>query len=175
VGGINIDPHLDVRETIGSGMPFRALIEAHHLEPARFTTLGAGRFTNSRAHSDWLASRGGTITPITALLRDPAAAIKTALNHAGHRAFVSFDLDALDAAFAPGVSAINPAGLSPLIAAALCEAAGADPRVQHFDLMELSPPHDPDGRTARLAALLFLSFLAGFTRRDQAPHPGANP
>jgi arginase family enzyme len=32
-----------------------------------------------------------------------------------------------------------------------------------MDFMELSPPHDAQGRTARLAAHLFLAFLAGFS------------
>lgn len=175
VGGVSIDPHLDVRETIGSGMPFRSLIEASHLEPARFSVLGIGRFTNSRAHTEWLGSRGGAITTIASLRADPLAALRTALNRAGRDSFLTFDLDAIDAAAAPGVSAINPAGLSPHDAAAICEAAGADPRIRHFDIMELSPPHDPDGRTARIAALLFLSFLAGFARRDQSHHAGATP
>jgi arginase family enzyme len=44
----------------------------------------------------------------------------------------------------------------------LAEAAGRDARVGHFNIMELCPPHDPDGRTARVAALLFLSFIAGW-------------
>jgi hypothetical protein len=33
--------------------------------------------------------------------------------------------------------------------------------------MELCPPLDPDGRTARVAALLFLSFVAGFSERPR--------
>jgi len=37
--------------------------------------------------------------------------------------------------------------------------------VRCFDLMELNPAHDPDGRTARAAAHLFLSFLQGFAQR----------
>ena len=44
-------------------------------------------------------------------------------------------------------------------------ACGADPRVRCFDLMELNPAQDPDGRTARVAAHLFLSFLQGFALR----------
>lgn len=166
VGGVNIDPHLDVRETPGSGMPFRALIEGGQVEAARFSVLGVGRFANARAHTEWLASRGGTMVPIANLTDDPPALLRSALARAGHRAFVSFDMDSLDASAAPGVSAPNPAGLNTHAAATMCEAAGADQRVGHFDIMELCPPHDADGRTARAAALLFLSFLAGFSRRD---------
>ena len=69
--------------------------------------------------------------------------------------------------FAPGVSAVNPMGVTPAIAASVAEQAGSNPMVRHFDIMELSPTHD-DGRTARLAALLFIHFLAGFERRSHA-------
>jgi arginase family enzyme len=85
--------------------------------------------------------------------------------------FVSFDLDVLDAAHAPGVSAINPAGWTCARPKPGWRACGADPRVRCFDLMELNPAHDPDGRTARVAAHLFLSFLQGFARNDDAAHP----
>ena len=79
---------------------------------------------------------------------------------------MSIDLDGIDSAFAPGVSAPSPMGLGALAhAAGLAEAAGADARVGHFNLMELCPAQDRDGRTARVAALLFLSFVAGLRRR----------
>lgn len=175
IGGVNIDPHLDVRETIGSGMPFRALIDGGHLDASRFTVLGAGRFTNSVEHARWLNDRGGTIIGIEELQRDVPGRLKHALDRASgvdrvdsrdaHPVFVSFDLDALDAAHAPGVSALNPCGLTPGEGAIIAETAGSDPRVRHFDLMELCPEHDEQGRTARIAALLFLHFVAGFAAR----------
>jgi len=79
--------------------------------------------------------------------------------------FVSFDLDVLDAAHAPGVSAPNPAGWSTREAERAVLACGADARVRCFDLMELCPTHDEGDRTARVAAHLFLAFLAGFAAR----------
>ena len=39
------------------------------------------------------------------------------------------------------------------------------PHIRCFDIMELNPAFDPDGRTARLAAHLFLSFLRDFAKR----------
>jgi len=167
IAGINLDPHLDVRETIGSGMPFRQLIEKHFLDPARFVELGTGRFSNSREHIEYLTSRNSHPVTIDRLLANPAIAINHAFDTAfdsGLCGFVTIDLDALDGSFAPGVSAVNPMGVSPAIAAAIAERAGETAAVHHFDIMELSPPYD-DGRTARIAALLFIHFLAGFERR----------
>ncbi len=153
LAGIYFDAHLDVRETAGSGMPFRRLVEdcgvsALHLH-------GFRPLVNSLEHLDWFRAHGGRTHPENAKVALPRA----------KNLFVSFDLDVLDAAHAPGVSALNPAGWNVREAEAWVRACGADPRVRCFDLMELNPAHDPDGRTARIAAHLFLSFLQGFAQR----------
>jgi formiminoglutamase len=166
VGGINLDAHLDVREKVGSGMPFRRLIADGHLDPRAFVELGLGRFANDQRDVEWARAQGATLVSADEVLTSgfsPAALLKQAL--APGAGFVSIDLDGIDAAFAPGVSAPCPLGLGVGHAARLAEAAGSDARVGHFDLMELCPPHDHEGRTARLAALLFLSFVAGWRER----------
>ncbi len=153
--GIYLDAHLDVRETVGSGMPFRRLIEDCGVE--RLDVVGLDPFVNSREHTAWFVEHGGRIDSLAPGEGWPSGDI-----------FVSIDLDSIDAAFAPGVSARNPNGLTPGVAAAWARAAGRCPRVRCFDIMELCPPRDHDGRTARLAAHLFLSFLAGFAERSTA-------
>jgi len=152
--GVYFDAHLDVRDTPGSGMAFRRLIEDGH---ARSLHLHGFRpFVNAREHHAWFIAHGGHAALDTA---------PVALPPEPPQLFVSFDLDVLDAAHAPGVSAPNPAGWSPRDAEPWVLACGADPRVRSFDLMELCPPHDEGGRTARLAVHLFLAFLAGFATR----------
>lgn len=153
LAGIYFDAHLDVRETAGSGMAFRRLVEdcgvgALHLH-------GFRPLVNSQDHLDWFRAHGG---------RTHLDGTKPALPKAKDL-FASFDLDVLDAAHAPGVSAMNPAGWTMSEAEAWVRACGSDPRVRCFDLMELNPAHDPDGRTARVAAHLFLTFLQGFASR----------
>lgn len=166
VGGVNVDAHLDVRQRVGSGMPFRRLIEGGFLRASAFTELGLGRFANEQGDFEWLAAQGARLLTVDQLLTggaEPGAALAAALTPG--RAFLSVDLDGLDGSVAPGVSARNPLGLGLAQVAALCEAAGASERLHHFDLMELSPPYDLDDRTARAAAYLFLSFVAGLMRR----------
>jgi len=166
IAGLNIDPHLDVRDTPGSGMAFRSLIEGGSLDAPRFSTLGAGRFASSREHVEWLRSRGAHITLLDDLRGSPSGMLARAIDRWGDRpGFVSFDLDSLDASVAPGVSALNPDGLSVREAASMLHAAGAAPRVRQLHLMELNPAFDEQGRTARVAAHLVLQFLAGFSRR----------
>jgi len=167
LGGINLDAHLDVRERVGSGMPFRRLIERRKLDPRRFVELGLGRFVNDRQDLDWLSAQGGTLVFAHDVL-GRGLDVDGALAHASAQgpAFVSVDLDALDQSVAPGVSAQNPLGVPVWEAARLAEAAGACPAVVHFDLMEHNPAFDPDGRTARVAALLLLHFVAGLCQRQ---------
>ncbi len=168
LGGVNLDAHLDVRERVGSGMPFRRLIEGGWLDPKRFVELGLGRFANERGDFEWARRHGVRLVMAEEVLRRGVRAPEL-LTYAlsGGPGFLSIDLDGLDAAFAPGVSAQNPLGLSLSAAAELAEAAGRDRRIRHFDLMELCPPHDSGARTARAAAYLFLCFVAGFQQRPR--------
>ncbi len=153
LGGIYFDAHLDVRETAGSGMPFRRLIEDCGV--AALQLHGFRPPVNSREHYAWFRAHGGTVAPAGGRVTLPR----------GRNLFASFDLDVLDAAHAPGVSALNPAGWTVREAETWVRACGADPRVRCFDLMELNPRFDVDGRTARVAAHLFLAFLSGFVER----------
>ncbi|MEM7621668.1 MAG: arginase family protein [Planctomycetota bacterium] len=151
--GVYFDAHLDVREGLGSGMPFRALAEtcgvrelhAHGIDP----------FANNASHQAWFAAHGGRLDSFGPEDPWPEGDL-----------FVSFDMDVIDQAYAPGVSAMNPCGMTPGMAKRWARSAGRCPRVRCFDIMELSPPLDPTGRTARLAAAVFLAFLRGVAERS---------
>jgi formimidoylglutamase len=153
--GVYFDAHLDVRDEPGSGMPFRRLIE--HGGIGRLDLFGFDPLVNSPAHLDWFQAHGGNLADWPAHQWPGSEAC-----------FVSICLDAIDMAQAPGVSAPHPAGMSAQQLADYAEAAGRNPSVCCFDIMELSPPFDEQGRTARLAAYLLLRFLAGIKRRAGA-------
>lgn len=151
--GVYFDAHLDVRAEEGSGMPFRRLVDdcgvkalyVHGLDP----------FANTGEHMQWFREHGGTVDGFAP--GDPWP---------DGRLFASFDLDVLDQAFAPGVSAGNPCGWTPALGERWARSAGACERVRCFDIMELNPNHDEGGRTARLAVRLLLAFLSGFVERE---------
>ncbi|HYE03862.1 MAG TPA: formimidoylglutamase [Phycisphaerales bacterium] len=161
VACVYFDAHLDVREMPGSGMAFRELIAEHNVGP--ITCVGASALVNSRAHAEWFGARGR-------VLAEPLeeAAVLSALG-APPRLAVSLDLDCLDAAHAPGVSAVNPAGFPPARVAGWVRAAGASPGLRCFDVMELCPAYDESGRTARVAAHMVLSLLRGIADRPGPP------
>lgn len=154
--GMYIDAHLDVRPEVGSGMPFRALIEGGFA--TTLTCVGMNPLVNTTEHADYFVSKGGKI------IQPPRAGASPA--PASGRSFLSLDMDAFDASVAPGVSALNPSGLFPREVEGLIRAAGRSPAVRCFDIMELNPAFDEGGRTARLAAHMFLTFLRGLAERE---------
>jgi len=170
LGGVNIDPHLDVRERVGSGMSFRRILEEGHgvVDPTLFATIGVGAFSNDPRHIDWLRQRRATLLVFNGDQHQLLERFIDLLDllRATPSLFASFDLDVLDASVAPGVSALNPMGLTPVTASLICRSLGRMRNLCYFDLMELNPPHDVQGRTARLAVHLLLQFLAGVAERS---------
>jgi agmatinase len=75
-------------------------------------------------------------------------------------AFLSFDVDFVDPAFAPATGTPEPGGPTSAEALALLRSL-AGIRFRGFDLVEVSPPYDNPGQTtALLAAAIAYEFLA---------------
>jgi len=170
LGLITIDAHLDVREyadaaSLSSGTPFRRALETEVLDGARVAMVGIRRFANSRHYLDWARERGIHLVSVDEVAANGAAeTARAALEVATRGAdalYLSIDIDAADAAFAPGVSATGIGGLSAREMIGLVSTIARHPKLIGADVMELSPPYDQDARTARLAARLVLELLAG--------------
>lgn len=170
---ISIDAHLDVREypdehSLSSGTPVRRALETGIAAGARTAVIGLRPFANSRHYLEWARERGMHLyTAEQVAERGAAAVARDALAAATGDAdalYLSVDLDAADAAHAPGVSAAGVGGLTAREMIALVGAIAAHPWLVAADLMELSPPHDEGGRTARLAARLLLEVLSARER-----------
>jgi formimidoylglutamase len=166
---VNVDAHLDLREYdddahLSSGTPFRRALETPILDGARTAMIGIRRFANSQYYLDFATEQGihlSTVEDIDA--HGPVTAARAALYRATTGAdalYLSIDMDAADAAYAPGVSAPGTGGLSSREMIDVVRTVATDPRLVAADIMETSPPYDPDGRTARLAARLLLEILA---------------
>jgi agmatinase len=85
-------------------------------------------------------------------------------------AYLSFDIDVLDPAFAPGTGTPEVAGLLPHEALAFLRALAGQPFVG-FDVVEVSPQFDGPGQTTALhaAAVAYeLLALAAIAKRDAA-------
>jgi formiminoglutamase len=166
---VNVDAHLDVREYedeahLSSGTPFRRAMETSIVDGAHVAMIGIRRFANSQYYIDFAAGEGVHLSTVEDVGTHGAVTVsRAALDRATAGAdalYLSIDMDAADAAFAPGVSAPGTGGLSAREMIDVVRTVAADPRLVAADIMETSPTYDPDGRTARLAARLFLEILA---------------
>ncbi len=167
--GVYFDAHLDVRAEVGSGMPFRRLVEDCGVRS--LNVFGLNPLVNTREHTAWFESHGGHIhgESLSGASEAVLASLAECLDGRStphHTVFASFDMDVLDASAAPGVSALNPAGWSVREGAIAAEMCGRSPYVKCFDIMEFNPAYDEQGRTARVAAHILLSFLRGFSARS---------
>jgi len=87
--------------------------------------------------------------------------------------YLSLDLDAMDPAFAPGVSHHEPGGLSSREVIGLVQSCPG--RLVGADLVELNPARDRDGVTAMLAAKLLKEIVARMLRDLRPAQAASSP
>ena len=141
---------------------YRAL-ECAKLDPARVVLAGCRDFDLEEL--DFIGRRGMLMLPIGEVAADPAAAGRRIAAAVGdHPLHVSFDIDVLDPAFAPGTEIASAGGLSTRQALAVLAAIAERCRLVGLDVMEVSPPLDHADITA-LAALKIVFEFWGLSQR----------
>jgi len=159
---LNWDAHTDVRELkdglAHSGSPFRQAV-LHPSQACRsYHVAGLLPTSVAQSHLAFVTEHGGCYEWKESLSPERIKAMYTSYSSP---IMVSFDLDTVDQAFAPGVSAPAVNGLTPDLWLHAAYVAGACPFVQSMDIVELNPLFDHDHQTAKLAALTLWSFLKG--------------
>jgi formiminoglutamase len=162
---LNWDAHADVRElkngSAHSGSPFRQALEDPSGLCRSYVVAGLEPHAVAPDHLAYVQQRGRAIWR-DELTCESIASIYGAM---ASPTLVSFDLDALNQAEAPGVSAPNAAGLRSELWLAAAYAAGQSESVTSADVVELNPRLDRDGQTVRLAALTVWWLLRGCAER----------
>jgi agmatinase len=163
-----LDAHADVwdqyyGERLFHGTPFRRAVEEGLLAPER--SLLAGMRGPVYAESDLAAPAELGFEVISGdelrALAPGDYAERVRARVGDQAAYLSFDVDVLDPAFAPGTGTPEAAGLLPHEAFALLRALAGGPRFVGFDVVEVSPPYDGPGQvTALNAANVAYEFLA---------------
>src|SRR5690606_18681010 len=166
---LNWDAHADVRPLkegqAHSGSPFRQALRHQSRRCRRYTVAGLHPWRVAEAHRRFIETHGGEAVPLDALTGERVAGL--AVRTEGP-AMATFDLDAVDAALAPGVSAPGVGGMDAGRWLFAAEACGRSPAFASFDVVELNPRFDVDGRTATLAALTVWHVLRGLAARTGA-------
>jgi formimidoylglutamase len=175
-GVINIDAHADVRPLLDgsrahSGSPFRQMLEdeASQLAPGAFVEFGLQHASVSEHHVRYVIDKGMTVFMLEHIrAQGLRPAWQDALNIATEAAkhlYVSFDMDAVSSAYAPGVSAPASDGFTASEAVSMVLEAARHPAFKMFDVVEVNPEHDVDGRTAKLASTLIATAIRGIAER----------
>ena len=173
LGMIQVDAHSDTwdsyfggsRFTHGTG--FRRAIEEGLLDPRRVVQVGLRGGLYDKSDKDWGLARGVRMVEIEEFHeKGPAAVAAEARAIVGDRPlYVSFDIDGVDPAFAPGTGTPEVGGVYPREAQFFLRALrGLD--IVGADVVEVSPPFDPGGGTALVAATMMFEILCAAVDRD---------
>lgn len=176
---IHFDAHSDAwtdhfGEPAGHGTWVHEALAAGLVAPAQCVQIGL-RSSGIRAARDYVADLGGLVYPARALRGLDGAALQPVIDaivaRVGQRAcYLSFDIDCLDPAFAPGTGTPEPGGLSTSQVFTLLEGLSVL-RCVAMDCVEVCPPYDHAELTSLAAATLVWTYLCGQMARQAGRLP----
>lgn len=161
---IHFDAHVDTwpdsaGQRFGHGQPFYHAIEEGLIDPTRTIQIGI-RSPLTRDVHDWTVGRGVTIVPAMAVHEQGPAAIAARIAEAvgAAPAYLTFDIDCLDPAFAPGTGTPEIGGLASWQAQAILRRLGGIDFIG-MDLVEVAPAYDVAEITALAGATMIYEYL----------------
>jgi agmatinase len=175
---VHLDAHADVWDSYYGvkyfhGTVFRRAVEEGLVDPYRSVQAGMRGTLYGAEDEDAPAELGFDAIPWSELSGMSAQSYGERVRRRvdGAPAFLSFDVDFVDPAFAPGTGTPEVGGPTSAQALAYLDSlTGIDFR--GFDCVEVSPPYDPSGITAWLAASAcheMLALKALWERDHQGP------
>src|SRR5262245_43118665 len=165
VGMVHIDAHCDTGSNyLGSnyhhGAPFARAVEEGLLDPRRTVQIGIRGGINDRDVWKFSHESGMRVIYMPEVydigIKATMAEARRVVGHGP--TYVSFDIDSLDPAFAPGTGTPEVGGFTSLEAQTMIRAL----RGLHLigaDVVEVSPPFDPSGLTALTGASIMFELL----------------
>ncbi|PIT91148.1 hypothetical protein COU17_01980 [Candidatus Kaiserbacteria bacterium CG10_big_fil_rev_8_21_14_0_10_49_17] len=147
---------------MGVGHEVLTKIAKRHVDPENFVFLGLKDI--DEAEIEFLQKRSIPCTTILDIARHGLAPALAAIDRLAHKVdavWVSLDMDAIDAAYAPGVGLDSPDGLTRREIVGIAQYLGKTCRVAGLDIVEMVPKKDTDAKTAGLALELLARFLGG--------------
>ncbi len=162
---IHIDAHADINdvmfgEKIAHGTPFRRSFEEGLLESSKVFQIGLRGTGYSPDDFNWSRDRGFTVVQAEECWgKSLAPLMKQVRSEIGDwPVYVTYDIDSLDPAFAPGTGTVEIGGLTIWQALEIVRGT-AGLNIVGGDLVEVSPPYDPSGNTALIGANLLYEML----------------
>jgi agmatinase len=165
LGLVHFDAHVDTwpdsfGQIYGHGSVFYHAIEEGLVDPRRMVQIGI-RSPVQKAVFDWTLGKGVTILSAEEVHEQGPRAISERIHSVVGEgvSYLSFDIDALDPAFAPGTGTPEIGGLATWQAQAILRRLGG----LHFagmDVVEVAPAYDVGEITALAGATILWEYLA---------------
>jgi formiminoglutamase len=177
IGILQFDTHFDLRDMSdngpSNGTPMRNLIESGVVEGSNMYNIGLHGFFNSKDLKQFADEKGvNYFTLRTARKKGIEETVQQCLEELSSKVdtiYLTVDMDVLDIAYAPGVPASTPGGMTTeeLLEGVL--AASRHPKVKAMDIVCLDPLKDTLVQpTVKLGTHVFLTFLTGVMLRQRA-------
>ncbi len=166
VGMVHFDAHSDTNDRYFGdnpythGTPFRRAVEEGLLDPQRTVQIGIRGSIYGSGDLAFAEESGMRIITMEEFVEiGPKAVIEEARRVAGSGpTYVSFDVDGLDPAFAPGTGTPEIGGMTTREAQQVVRGLqGLD--LVGGDVVEVAPPFDPSGGTALVGATFMFEIL----------------
>jgi agmatinase len=152
------------------GTPFFHATNIPNAPPVNLVQIGIGGWNGSRYGVKNARERGATSITMTdidryGLERVGEMALEIAWKNASC-VFLSFDIDSIDPAFAPGTGTPEPGGLLPREAFRLLQIVTRE-GLCGMEVVEVSPPYDVADTTSLLAARVICDVLGTLVSEGQ--------
>jgi guanidinobutyrase len=172
VGIVHIDAHADINdhmfgERIAHGTPFRRAIEEGLIEPTRMVQIGLRASGYEADDFDWPRSQGVRVVQAEECWYKSLAPLMGEVREqlGEGPVYLTFDIDGLDPAYAPGTGTPEIGGLTVHQGLEIVRGChGLD--LVGGDLVEVAPAYDTSGNTSLVAANLLFEMLCVFPGVD---------
>lgn len=175
IGILQFDTHFDLRDMSdngpSNGTPMRNLIESGVVEGSNMYNIGLHGFFNTKDLKQYADEKGVNYFTLRSVrkkgIEETVQQCLEELSSKVDTIYLTVDMDVLDIAYAPGVPASTPGGMTTeeLLEGVL--AAGRHPKVKAMDIVCLDPLKDTHVQpTVKLGTHVFLTFLTGVMLRQ---------
>ncbi|XP_042334144.1 agmatinase, mitochondrial [Sceloporus undulatus] len=174
VGLVHVDAHTDtgdqaLGEKIYHGTPFRRCVEEGLLDCKRVVQIGIRGSSYSPDPSKYGRDQGFRVVPVEdCWMKSLVPLMAEVRKQMGNKpVYISFDIDGIDPAYAPGTGTPEIAGLTPAQALEILRGCRGL-NIVGGDLVEVAPIYDASGNTALLGANLLFEMLCSLLRVKSA-------
>ena len=176
VGIIHFDAHYDAGSnqfghSITHGTPVRNLIDDGHIPGENFIQVGLRGWIPTEDDMNWMRGQGIKSHYMAEVEQDGFAkvmerAIAEALDGPEYL-FISYDIDSLDPAYAPGTGTPEPGGFTTREIFPMIRRLCAECNVVGMELVEVAPGHDPGYTTALNGLRIIQEAITGLAMRRE--------